>query len=58
MIARGGLRWQPRLKTRPRSCRTWLKSSTNIVEKDTHFDHLQKRNDELSTLLNRQKKTL
>ena len=23
----------------------------DIVEKDTHFDHLQKRNDELSTLL-------
>ena len=27
----------------------------DIVEKDTHFDHLQKRNDELSTLLNKAK---
>ena len=24
---------------------------TDVVEKDTHLDHLQKRNDELSTLL-------
>ena len=27
----------------------------DIVEIDTHFDHLQKRNDELSTLLNKAK---
>ena len=28
---------------------------TDIVEKDTHLDYLQKRNDELSTLLNKAK---
>ena len=28
---------------------------TDIVEKDTHLDHLQKRNDELSTLLSKAK---
>ena len=29
---------------------------TDAIEKDTHLDHLQKRNDELSTLLNKAKK--
>ena len=28
---------------------------TDIIEKDTHLDHLQKRNDELSTLLEKAK---
>jgi len=28
---------------------------TDVIEKDTHLDHLQKRNDELSTLLEKAK---
>ena len=28
---------------------------TNVVEKDTHLDHLQKKNNELSTLLSKAK---
>ena len=28
---------------------------TDAIEKDTHLDHLQKRNDDLSTLLNKAK---
>ena len=31
---------------------------TDVVEKETHLDHLQKKNDELSTLLSKAKKDL
>ena len=31
------------------------KLRADVVEKDTHLDHLQKRNDKLSTLLNKEK---
>ena len=48
MSARSGLRW-------------WLRPTTieelktDTIEKNTHLDHLQKRNDELSTLLEKAK---
>ena len=56
MIARAKLRWQQRLKTRPRSYRTWLKSSElTLLRRILLLTTFKTGNDELSTLLNKAK---
>ena len=56
MTVRGGLRWQPGLKTRLRSYKTWLKSlELTLLRRILVLTNFKKRNDELTSLLNKEK---
>ena len=56
MTVRGGLRWQPGLKMRLRSYKTWLKSlELTLLRRILVLTNFKKRNDELTSLLNKEK---